>query len=38
MGIINYQIKQHLTTYIAEVLARRESGSLTGSWSQLPNG
>ena len=31
MGIIIYQIKQHLTIYIGEVLARRGCSSLTGS-------
>ena len=31
MGIISYRIKQHLTIYIGEVLARSGRGSLTGS-------
>ena len=30
MGIISYRIKQHLTIYIGEVLARSGRGSLTG--------
>ena len=38
MGIISYRIKQHLTIYIGEVLARSGLDSLTGSWSQLSNG
>ena len=36
MSIISYQIKQHLTIYIGEVLARSGRGSLTDSWSQFP--
>ena len=38
MDVRSYQIKQHLTIYIGEVLACSGSGSLIGSWSQLPNG
>ena len=37
MGIISFQIKQHLTIYIGEVLARMGRGSLTGRWSKLSN-
>ena len=38
MGIINYDIKQHITIYIGKALPRSGRDNLTGSWPQLLHG